>query len=352
MGLGMLYSRFQTKVPTRRHEYREHNKEQEAIESNFGLELGPLSFSKTQAIVTYQYAQEWYTDNSGLPDFIRNPFSASGQLLKNANLLEREHRVYLNSKTSLHPNTAFVLWIARSVKLAGSRYWPNDEHEFHAKKSYPLKDWLQIRPQLHWTPSYTHRFEFYLDFFKEYFFLQPEQSYQSYHFNAKYPEASFGFSYKNTSIPTNLISFDLFREHHRLGDPLEDFNRFGLTIASKLRENRKFSLDTSFGIFKDSYSHSIAFSDFNDSVLTDNREESAWFLNISQQYQPNLHSRIIFSLYLSRNENPDTRSKTLNHVSAQLAWHYLIPFTKPSGLEGFKEPKKMLRKRIEYHGLR
>lgn len=349
----MVYSRFQSSLPTRRDQFKEHNKEQEAVQSFIGLEFGPFLFKKTKAVAAYQYSQEWYTDSSSLIDFIRKPLNASGRLLKNADLLEREHRVYLDSKTSISPNISFLLWMAKSMKLAGSKHLMQEERGLHKANSYLLKDWIQIKPQASWDLDYAHNLRFYFDFFKEYSYLQPEQSYQSYHLETRSPKGSFGINYQYRQAAFNTINLDLFKEHHRLGDPLEDFERTGLVVSNSLRASRELVFNTSLGVFNDLYRHQSLFtSGPNLSVSSRKRKETGSFFSFSNTFSPNIHHRFGFSFYFSRNENKYSRPRTINHLKAQINWTYTFPFNSDSGLKTFREPKKLTSKRIEYHGLR
>ena len=351
--LGMAYSRYQGSLPTRKDQFRVHNKEQEAIQASVGLEAGPFLFHKTRTVAAYQYAQEWYTDNSSLTDFIRKPFSASGRLLKNADLLEREHRVYLNSKTYLLPNLEFLLWLSESVKFAGSRYLLQENQGLHEAKSYLLKKWTQVKPTLLWNIDQTHQLNFFLDFYKEYSALQPEQSYQSYYFKWKAPKLSLGLLYKYKLAPSKLVGLEISKEHHRLGDPLEDFERTGITTSYSHKVNEKYSLDASFGILYDKYKHPSLFSLGPESpVYKRSRKESMNFVSLDQNFRLNINHKFRFSLYYSHNENKESRPKTLTHIIAQIKWSYLLPFTETAGLKSLKEGKHLTSKRIEYHGIR
>lgn len=353
VGLGMIYSKFQGSLPTAKDQFRGHIKEQEALHSQVGIEFGPFNFYRTTAAGAYQYSQEWYTDNDSLTDYIRRPFSAFGQLLKNADLLEREHRVFLNSKTSLHPNISFLLWITKKIRLAGSSYIIKNNDDFHTNKAYLLNDWAEIKPQFLWSINYAYSLKIYFDFFKKYYNLQPEQSYQSYYFSTKVPRVSYGLVYQYKPLPYNYVEIDLFREDQRLNDPLEDFKRIGFTFSGISRINKRISIHASIGILKDLYlQKSIFFSEHQNALATRTRHETINFFGFTPRYQLDNNNQINVSIFLSRNHNPNIPSKTLKHLEGRLNWTYSVPNYKKSLLNTTKLAKRSIPKRIEYHGIR
>lgn len=232
-----------------------------ALMMHFGAGLGPLVKNNSRTQVGYLYRQNWLSDDERITDYFKggDPVEYLTYLPFRADLLERQHIVFVDTEIDFTDFLLFKLYAAQRYTFMGARLIPGPEGDSIDQNATLVKQGTDFQPRLR-VYNKEVGMELYAMMNKSLNNEIKAFSSQTYSLTSSTPVLSGGIlvDYTPSALEDRLrIDGHIILHDFIFNDYYNDYTRQGFVLGVNYQVNSSLSGHAELGVIKDDFKLSI-----------------------------------------------------------------------------------------------